>query len=166
MAVTACSSRHSFSVEYSCHAQCNDQRKILYKMHVIPLVPETLLGVGESKAIAFSLLPIKFKFYVALGVNVMEHGFLVVIQPSNSPDNIRWSFRGILLISRISCRHTGISNASRVLINLRLPAQTCWDQWRCASLKYASHIWIKSKYFWQWCFAVCHFGHCPSSWIF
>jgi hypothetical protein len=88
-----------------------------YKMHVIPLVPETLLRMAESKAIAFSFLPIKFKFYVAFGVNVMEHGFFVVIQPSNSPDNIRQSFRGILLISRISCRHTDIPNASRVLIN-------------------------------------------------
>ena len=58
-------------------------------MLVIPLVPETLLGMGESKAIAFSLLLVKFKFYVALGVNVMEHGFFVVIQPSDSPDNIR-----------------------------------------------------------------------------
>jgi hypothetical protein len=67
----------------------SDKRKILYKMHVISLVPETLLVMGESKAIAFSLLPIKFKFYVALWVNVMEHGFFVVIQPSNSPDNIR-----------------------------------------------------------------------------
>jgi hypothetical protein len=118
----------------------------------------------------------------------MEHGFFVVIQPSNSPDNIRWSFRGILLISRISCRHTGISNASRVLINLQLSAQTCWNQWSCASLKYSSHIWIKSisdSGVLQGvaeccsvlqgvaeccsvlqCVAVCHFGHCPSSWIF
>jgi hypothetical protein len=95
-----------------------DKRKIVYKMHAILLVPETLLGMGESKAVAFSFLPIKFKFYVALGVNVMEHGFFVVIQPSNSPDNIRRSFRGILLISSISCRHTGIPNASRDLINL------------------------------------------------
>jgi hypothetical protein len=78
-------------------------------MHVSPLVPGTFLGMGESEAIAFFLLPIEFKFHTALGVNVVEHGFFVVVKPSNSPHNIRRSFCGILFISRISCRHTGLA---------------------------------------------------------
>jgi len=53
------------------------------------LVPETLLGTGESKAISPFLLPVQLKSHIALGVNVMEHGFFVVVQPPHGPDHIR-----------------------------------------------------------------------------